>query len=106
MDLELRTIADCPNSAPAQALFMQALELEGLDPAAVAAREITNEAEAVDLNFHGSPSFIIAGGDLFDSTAEPAVACRVYPTRSGLQGLPELDSLRDAVRSATQAAAV
>lgn len=98
MNIELLVIADCPNSAPAGALFARALELEGLDSAEVAFREVGTDAEAKIVGFHGSPSFTINGEDLFPSDAEPAVTCRVYPSEQGLSGLPTLEALRDAVR--------
>lgn len=104
MDFELRTITGCPNDAPAKALFSQALELEGLDPAALAVREVISDAEAAELNFHGSPTFTLDGTDLFPSPTEPAVTCRIYPTPAGLRGQPELAALRSAIRDAVRAA--
>lgn len=100
MDFELLTIAGCPNDAPAEALFAQALSLEGLDPAALSVREVASDAEAAALSFHGSPSFAANGIDLFPSDVEPAVSCRVYAVAGGLAGIPELESLRSAIRTA------
>lgn len=100
MDFELLTIPGCPNDAPAEALFAQALSLEGLDPAALSVREVGSDAQATQLGFHGSPSFAANGSDLFPSDAEPAVSCRVYAVAGGLAGLPELESLRRAIRHA------
>lgn len=100
MDFELRTIAGCPNDAAAKALFTEALTLEGLDPDAMAVREVRSDDEAAQLNFHGSPTFTVSGTDLFPSISEPAVTCRVYPTPAGLRGNPDLDTLRSAIRDA------
>lgn len=96
---ELRIIADCPNSAPALELYRSVLAEAGTD-AEVRVREIGSEDEARDLGFHGSPSFIAGGQDVFPSPAEPAVTCRVYPTEHGMAGLPSTDSLRAALRTA------
>lgn len=106
MNFELRIIADCPNSAPARALYLKALAAEGLDTEGLEAgelsvRELTSEQEARELGFHGSPTFVAAGRDLFASAAEPALSCRVYPTPDGLAGLPSFDDLRAALRKAS-----
>ena len=80
MDVELLTIPGCPHAGPALALFRAALDLEGVkDPVTV--RELGTEAEAAEPALHGSPTFSIEGADLFPSSATPALACRVYPTR-------------------------
>lgn len=98
MHIELRTIPDCPNSLAARDLFAGALEMEGIDAALLTVKEITTDADAVAASFHGSPSFTIDGADLFPSTAEPALACRVYPNQQGFKGQPDLESLRAAIR--------
>lgn len=100
MDFELRIIAGCPHAASAGELFAQALKLEGQSRMTLRTREVGTDADAESLDFHGSPSFTLNGVDLFPSNADPAVTCRVYPSVQGLSGLPSLDSLRDAVRTA------
>jgi len=102
MDLELLTIPGCPHAAPALALFHAALDLEDVkDPVTV--RELGTAAEAAALSFHGSPTFSIDGADLFPSSAPPAIACRVYPTPTGLSGQPTLHALRQAIRASLPA---
>ncbi|MFJ6417762.1 hypothetical protein [Paeniglutamicibacter sp. NPDC091659] len=103
MDFELRIIADCPNGSPAGELYLRALEAEGLDAGELRIRELASEEEALDLEFHGSPTFVASGRDLFASGAEPALSCRVYPTQEGLAGLPSFDDLRAALRNAGEA---
>lgn len=100
MDLELRIIPGCPHGISARALFARALKLVGTDPAALAVREISTDAEAAALGFHGSPTFTINGVDLFPVDTDPAVTCRVYPVQGHLAGAPSLESLREAVRAA------
>jgi hypothetical protein len=99
MDYELRTIQGCPNSGPALGLFRTALEADGKDASHLRLREVTSEAEAQALHFHGSPSFIAEGRDLFPSETAPALSCRVYLSGHGVAGLPSAESLRTAVRS-------
>ncbi|MCX2748812.1 hypothetical protein OOZ51_13465 [Arthrobacter sp. MI7-26] len=99
MDFELLTIQDCPHGSAARELFSQALELVGTDPALMAVREIMTDEEATVSGFHGSPTFTLDGVDLFPSTAEPAMTCRVYPRVGGLSGLPSLEALRQAIQA-------
>lgn len=102
MDYELRTIQGCPNSGPALVLFRKALETEGKDAGQLRVREVTSEDEAEALHFHGSPSFIADGRDLFLSESAPALSCRVYLSGRGVAGLPSAESLRTAVHRALE----
>ncbi|MGO4584503.1 hypothetical protein AB4Z38_11525 [Arthrobacter sp. 2RAF6] len=99
MDFELLTIQDCPHSSAARELFSRAAELEGTDPALIAVRQILTDEEVEASGFHGSPTFMVDGIDLFPSTAEPAMTCRVYRTAGSLSGLPSLESLRQAIQA-------
>lgn len=98
MEPVLLLIPGCPNSAIAKELYDTALRLEGIEHT-VRVREISTEDEAALHDFHGSPSFNFNGADLFESDAEPAVACRVYGTPDGFAGQPTLDALRQAIRA-------
>ncbi|WP_458779775.1 thioredoxin domain-containing protein [Arthrobacter sp. D3-16] len=100
MHYELRIIPGCPSSARALVLFRTALDAEGADEE-IRVVELTSEEQAKELDFHGSPSFIAGGRDLFPSTAPPALACRVYPRVVGLALLPTKDEIRSALRSAS-----
>ena len=93
---ELRIIADCPNSGPALELYRSVLA-EQCRGAEVRVREVTSDDEARELGFHGSPSFLAAGRDLFPSDAAAALSCRVYPSAQGMAGLPSADTLRTAL---------
>lgn len=99
MGYELLTIPDCPNGAAALALFREALPAEGKAGGHVSVREVTSDSEAEELQFHGSPSFLAGGHDLFPSESAPALCCRVYASAHGLAGLPSLEALRNAVRA-------
>ena len=98
MDFELRTIPGCPNSAPALKLFREVLDSEGRGAEPLTVREVASENEAQELRFHGSPSFIAEGRDLFPAESAPALSCRLYNTGHGMAGLPSLESLRTAIR--------
>ncbi|WP_211877821.1 DsbA family protein [Pseudarthrobacter albicanus] len=98
MDFELRTIRDCPNSGPALELFRKALAAEEKETQFLTVRLIASESEAEELQFHGSPSFIADGRDLFPAETAPALSCRLYRSGHGVAGLPSEESLRAAVR--------
>lgn len=98
MHYELRTIQGCPNSGPALDLFLKVLAAEGKDTHDVKVREVRSEDEAEALQFHGSPSFIADGRDLFPAVTAPALTCRVYRSEGSLAGLPSTELLRIAVR--------
>lgn len=97
MTFELRTIQDCPNSESALALFQQALPLEGIETD-IGCLDVLDDGQAVTLGFHGSPSFMADGVDLFPSDGAPGVSCRVYQAGATLSGLPGLAELRAALQ--------
>jgi hypothetical protein len=97
MDYELRIIAGCPNSAPALELYRQALAAENA-AGEVRVVQLDSEEQARTLSFHGSPSFIADGRDLFPSPASPALTCRIYAGPAGLVGLPSQEDLQAALR--------
>jgi S-adenosylmethionine hydrolase len=59
---------------------------------------VESEEAAAVLDFPGSPTFHVNGRDIFESTAGPALSCRLYSTTTGPSGLPDLASLRRAIR--------
>lgn len=98
MNYELRIIPGCPNSVPALTLFRRALAAEGVS-GDVRVVELTSDEQAESRVFHGSPSFMADGRDLFPSPASPALACRVYQSPEGLSGMPSQADLQAAIRS-------
>lgn len=57
--------------------------------------------EAQRVGFHGSPSVLIDGVDVFaEPDAGVGLACRVYATPDGPAGAPTLDQLRVVVSGA------
>jgi hypothetical protein len=98
VNFELHVIPDCPNSTAALELFRKALTAEKAT-GGLRVVEVTSAEQAATLNFHGSPSFIAHGLDLFPSSSAPGIACRVYPTASGMSGLPGQEDLQTALRA-------
>ena len=82
----------------ALAVLRTAVALAGVDAGHVTVTVIDSAEEARRREFVGSPTFLIDGLDPFAVPGEPTgVMCRVYATASGLAGVPEVESLRDAL---------
>ncbi|MFF3063633.1 hypothetical protein ACFVQ3_03665 [Oerskovia sp. NPDC057915] len=96
--LTILLVPDCPHAAPAVHLARHALASAGVE-AAVETLEVDDQAQADRLRFVGSPSFHLDGKDLFPTSSPPAIACRVYPTPSGLRGVPTVDGLTRAIEA-------
>jgi len=86
----------CPNWQLAdERLRVLAAEVPGL---VVHRRLVASAEEAEQLAFHGSPSFVVNGVDVFaDADAPIGLSCRVYMTPEGLAGAPALEQLRAAL---------
>ena len=59
-------------------------------------RHLVDTAEEAErTGFHGSPSILVDGVDVFAAPdAEVGLSCRRYPTPDGYQGAPTLEQLR------------
>jgi len=79
-------------------LYLQVLAAEGKDTRDVKVRDLWTDEDAEALRFHGSPSFIADGRDLFPAESAPALTCRVYRSEGSMAGLPSTELLRTAVR--------
>lgn len=56
--------------------------------------EVLSPEMAVDWGFHGSPSVLVDGTDLFAEPGAPVgLACRLYPTLDGVRGAPTLEQV-------------
>lgn len=96
-DIELLVIEQCPHEQAALELFRRVLDDAGCADE-IRIRVIQTDEEAARRGFPGSPTFLINGVDLFAEVGTPpGVACRVYPNRDGLHGLPSRNDLMGAV---------
>jgi hypothetical protein len=101
MDVQLLVVGDCPHEAVAAALLRQALDDIGLAHVPFSTIVVSTPAHAAELRFVGSPTFAVDGRDLFAPPDDvPALACRLYSTRTGSAGVPELQTLRQALKEA------
>ena len=84
MRAELLWWAGCPSTERAHELLAEALEHNGLDPAAIEMREIGTERDAERERFTGSPTIRLNGVEVAPEPGEPVgLSCRVYRTRDG-----------------------
>ena len=97
MQIELLLVPDCPHEAAAAELIETAVADTGVR-ATVTHTIVASEDEARERGFIGSPTILLNGSDPFASPEAPAaLACRLYSTPEGLQGLPALGDLRRAL---------
>ena len=99
MDVALLYFDDCPNWRVAdQRLAAIAAER----PDVVVTRHRVETVEQAELlRFHGSPSILVDGVDVFaDPGAGVGLSCRVYRTPQGLAGAPTMEQLRAALGAA------
>ena len=95
MDITLLYFDDCPNWKIAD----ERLAVITADrPDLTVSRHLVETLEEAErVGFHGSPSILVDGVDVF---AEPntgvGMSCRVFHTPDGLAGAPTVDQLRAA----------
>jgi hypothetical protein len=59
---------------------------------------VKDAAQAVALNFAGSPTILVDGADLFPDGARASdLACRIYRTPTGIAGLPTTEQIVEAL---------
>ena len=99
MRIELLHIDECPNTAETQERLRAALIALGHTDIPVHIRLVESPADTENTGFAGSPTITVNGADIFP-TGAPAndLACRIYPTPSGLAGLPTFDQIREALK--------
>lgn len=81
---ELLIVNDCPIEGQAVSPFRSAHTAAGAHSRAAEVVRIGTQHQAVDREFHGSPSFFLDGQDLLAAdTTPPSVTCRLYRTGDG-----------------------
>ena len=95
MQIELLYFDDCPSWQTGLKNLKSALQLEGIE-ADVTLVNVQDEADAIRLEFLGSPSIRVNGVELWTEEREAfALSCRVYPTPEGIKGWPTVEMLRE-----------
>lgn len=103
MDITLLYFNDCPNWKVADQR-LATIAAANADVTVMRHRVKTLE-EAERLSFHGSPSILVDGVDVFAGPdAGVGLSCRVYRTPDGLAGAPSIEQLRAALGVAEEGA--
>ncbi len=99
MDVSLLYFDGCPNWTVADQR-LAAIAAERPD-VTVTRHRVETDQEAERLGFHGSPSILVNGVDVFaEPDAGVGLLCRVYRTPDGSAGAPTMEQLRAALGAA------
>ena len=94
MDFEVLRIEDCPSWIETGSRLREALDATGFCETTITYRLLGTSADAARIPFAGSPTITVDGQDLFPNGGSTEdLACRVYPTPTGLAGLPTTEML-------------
>ena len=99
--LTVRGWSGCPTTSGVEAWVQRVCADAGVPAPALTFEWVETDAEAVELAFPGSPTFVREGVDLFlDPAATPSLTCRLYRTRDGRPSpLPDPEDFIAALRS-------
>jgi hypothetical protein len=106
--IELLFWRECPSWERALAELRESLSEAGLDPDALAVREVATDDMAERQRFIGSPTIRIDGEDVQPpGEDEPlGLTCRIYRLRDGrISPLPDREDVREAIERALSTAA-
>jgi hypothetical protein len=103
-DVELLWWQGCPSWEQAIELVRDEMRRLGLDPQALAVREVHDDGEAEREGFPGSPTVRVNGRDIQDAGASPlGLTCRVYRLRDGrISALPDPADVAAALEAALE----
>lgn len=102
MKIELLYFDGCPSWQAGLQNLKSALQLEGIE-AEVKLVNVQDDADAIRLEFLGSPSFRVNNVELWTEMRETfALSCRVYPTSEGMKGWPTVEMLREKLHTLTE----
>lgn len=98
MKIQILYIDECASYQNAREWLEQVLAEEGMY-APIEMIRVTDEEDAVNKQFVGSPTLRVDGADLFPEQTSNvyAIQCRVYRTAQGFKGTPTKEMLRAAI---------
>ncbi len=101
MVIRVLTFEGCPNCAATRNLVEETVRELHLQ-ADIQAIMVSDEAEAGQYGFLGSPTIQIDGRDIEAGRRKdrPSFSCRVYRTAGGITGIPPRQLLLDAIEEA------
>jgi hypothetical protein len=104
VDVELLVVPGCPNEGAMVSLLRTVLDELGLSGVGLRTTVIVGPDDAASHRFGGSPTVRINGVDPFGSDGSPSLACRLYPTGTGLSGIPDPEPIRALIAAASRTA--
>lgn len=100
VDIEVLLMPDCPNEAAAINIVRTAVADTHV-ASHITRTVITTEQHARERRFTGSPTILLNGTDPFAKPGQSiGLACRLYSTPAGLQGVPDITDLRRVLKQA------
>lgn len=100
MKIALLYFDGCPNWKTTESVLRDVMDELGLAADRLVLRRVETSEEAAELSFHGSPTVLLDGEDPFaDLNATVGLACRLYPTKTGVAGSPSRQQLTEVLRS-------
>ena len=102
MKITIQYFNGCPHWQLAEQRLRHAIADLGREDVEISFQRIDSPDEAEQLSFHGSPTLLVNGRDVFAGREFPVnFGCRVYTTEEGTQGAPSVAQLRHVLRSAS-----
>jgi len=99
MEIVIQYFDDCPSWQTARNNVTAALAAIDVD-AQITLIKVESDAEAERLGFHGSPSILVGGTDLFPTLDSPiGMSCRVYHVDGKPDGSPSVEQLVEVLRT-------
>lgn len=103
MKIEILHIEGCPSWVGAARLLREALDETGFSDTTISFTLLRSAEDAARVPFAGSPTIIVDGEDLFPGSGRTVdLACRVYPTATGMAGSPTTAQLIEAINARGQ----
>ncbi len=100
LKIELLYFEGCPSWKNGLKNLKIALKNEDISNADIQLVLISDEVDAMNEKFLGSPSFRVNGQDLWPEERKAYfLGCRVYLTEEGMKGFPTADMLRNKIRT-------
>ena len=102
MKITIQFFDGCPHWKLAEQRLLHAMSDLAREDVEITYQRVDSPEDAERLAFHGSPTFLVGGRDVFARREmDVNFGCRVYETEEGTQGVPSVAQLRHVLRSAS-----